>query len=256
MKRKWNVIIFFVLILALSGAADNSWDKVKQSGVLRVGVDDTYPPSVFRDEKNNIVGFDVDIAREVGKRLGLKVEFVPVDWNGVILALNANKYDMICSALSVSEERAKAILFSPAYLNVGQVIVTSNKTKNIKSQKDLEGRTIGTQLGSTSEEAANALPFKKSIRTYQKFTEVFMDLGIGRLDAGIVDEFVARFYVAKDPSRFIFVESLLTEPIAIGYRKNDLALAEVINKTLDEMKKDGTMGKISQNWLGADIIVK
>lgn len=103
----------------------NSLDAIKKSGKLRIGVDDSFPPMEFRDDQNQLVGYDVDLAKEAAKRLGVKAEFVPTDWSGIILALKANKFDVIWSAMTITDERAKEIDFSPAYLNDSQDVVVN-----------------------------------------------------------------------------------------------------------------------------------
>lgn len=243
-------------VLAANPSTDDSLEKVLRAGKLTIGIDDAYPPMEFRDPNNNLVGFDIDLAREIGKRLGVKVEWIPTEWNGVLLALNAHKFDIILSTLSVTEERAKVIDFGPPYLYESQVIVVRAKDNKIKSKEDLAGKVVGTQLGSTSEEAARTVKGIKELKKYNKFTEVFLDLGIGRLDAGVVDELVGRYYMTARPDDFKVVASIRDEPVAIGYRKQDKKLQEAINKIVEEIKADGTMAKISQKWFGTDITAK
>lgn len=235
---------------------DDSLERVLAAGKLVIGIDDAYPPMEFRNERNELVGFDIDLAREIGKRLGVEVEWVPTEWSGVILALNAKKFDIILSAMSITEERAKQVAFSEPYLNEAQVIVVSNRSKNIDGPEDLVGKVVGTQLGSTSEEAARQVEGIKELKTYNKFTEVFMDLGIGRLDAAIVDELVGRYYMTQRPGMFTVVADLVYEPVGIAFRKEDKALREKLAEILDEIKADGTLARISEKWFGADITNK
>ncbi|HHY46508.1 MAG TPA: amino acid ABC transporter substrate-binding protein [Firmicutes bacterium] len=253
------LVAFCLILLSVSAAAvslaatDDSLEKVLKAGKLTIGIDDAYPPMEYRDEQNNLVGFDIDLAREIGKRLGVKVEWIPTEWSGVLLALNAHKFDIILSTLSVTEERAKQIDFGPPYLYESQVIVVCADNNTIKSKEDLVGKVVGTQLGSTSEEAAKTIKGIKELKKYNKFTEVFLDLGIGRIEAGVVDELVGRYYMKTRPDQFKVVASIVDEPVAIGYRKSDKKLQEAINKIVDEIKADGTMAKISKKWFGADI---
>lgn len=234
-------------------AEDNSLQRVLDAGKLVIGIDDAYPPMEFRDENNQLVGFDIDLAREIGKRLGVEVEWVPTEWSGVILALKAKKFDIILSAMSITEERAKQVDFSPPYLMESQVVVVSDKSKGINTAEDLVGKVVGTQLGSTSEEAARKVEGIKEIKTYNKFTEVFMDLGIGRIDAGVVDELVGRYYMTQRPGMFKVVDYLVDEPVGIAFRQEDDALREKINEIVAEIKADGTLAEISKKWFGEDI---
>lgn len=236
-----------------SGTSDNSLQRVKQAGKLTIGIDDAFPPMEFRDDKNQLVGYDIDLAREAGKRLGVKVEWIPTDWNGVILALNSGKFDIIWSGMSITKERAKEVDFSPAYINQSQVVVVKAENNNIKTQDDLKGKIVGTQLGSTGEEAAKKLKGLKDLKKYSKYTEAFLDLDAGRLDAIVVDELVGRYYMTKRPNQFKVVLSLNKEPFGIAYRKQDKELQKALNKVMAEMKKDGTMARISKKWFGEDI---
>jgi polar amino acid transport system substrate-binding protein len=255
---RMSLMIIVALVYATSAfaAGDGSWERVKKAGKLVIGIDDAFPPMEFRNEKNELVGFDIDASKELGKRLGIKIEHVPTAWKGVIMSLKTKKFDIIWSGMSITEEREKEISFTKAYIMEKQVIVVKADNKKIKGLKDLgESTIVGVQLGSTSEEALAKLNKKfKEIKKYDTNTTAFMDLKIGRIDALAVDELVGRYYLAQRPGEYaVLSESLLSEPIGIGIRKEDISLKDKIQKTLDAMFKDGTMKKISIKWFGDDI---
>ena len=249
-----------LMVLAMTtpalAATDNSFNRVKSSGKLVIGIDDAFPPLEFRNDKNELVGFDIDASRELGRRLGLKVEHVPTAWDGVVMALKVKKFDCIWSGMSITPEREQEIAFTKPYIMEKQVIVVKAGNKRIKSLKDLNAATtVGVQMGSTSEEALKSLnkTFKETKR-YDKNTSAFMDLKIGRIDALAVDELVGRYYLSQKPGEFVVLkEAMLSEPIGIGLRKEDVALKNKIQTTLNQMYKDGTMRKISIKWFGEDI---
>jgi polar amino acid transport system substrate-binding protein len=246
----------FVFTNTVFAADDGSWDRVKKEGKLTIGIDDAFPPMEFRNDKNELVGFDIDASKELAKRLGIKVEHIPTVWDTVILSLKSKKFDIIWSGMSITAEREKEIAFTKAYIMEKQVIVVKKGNKKIKGLKDItEATIVGVQLGSTSEEALKKLDKKfKEIKKYDKNTDAFMDLKIGRIDALAVDELVGRYYLSQKPGEYsVLKESLLSEPIGIGMKKEDVALKEKIQKTLDGMFKDGTMKKISIKWFGDDI---
>ncbi|HPI91817.1 MAG TPA: amino acid ABC transporter substrate-binding protein [Deltaproteobacteria bacterium] len=261
MKKNVLVVVFMTaLTLMLAGsvfaAGDDSWDRVKKAGKLTIGIDDAFPPMEFRNEKNELVGFDIDASKELAKRLGIKVEHIPTVWDTVILSLKSKKFDIVWSGMSITAEREKEIAFTKPYIMEKQVVVIKKGNKKITGLKDLGAETtVGVQLGSTSEEALAKLNKKfKEIKKYDKNTDAFMDLKIGRIDALAVDELVGRYYLSQKPGEYsVLKEELLSEPIGIGIRKEDVALKEKIQKTLDEMFKDGTMKKISIKWFGDDI---
>lgn len=258
--RKLSKFTMILLVLALStpalAATDNSWNRVKASGKLVIGIDDAFPPLEFRNDKNELVGFDIDASRELGRRLGLRVEHIPTAWDGVVMSLKVKKFDCVWSGMSITPERQKEIAFTRPYIMEKQVIAVKTGNKRIKSLKDLNANTtVGVQLGSTSEEALKSLKktFKETKR-YDKNTSAFLDLKIGRIDALAVDELVARYYLSQKPGEFVVLkDAMLSEPIGIGLRKEDVALKLKVQATLDQMYKDGTMRKISIKWFGEDI---
>jgi polar amino acid transport system substrate-binding protein len=234
---------------------DDSLERVKKAGKITIGLDDAYPPMAFRDDDNKLIGYDIDLSSEIGKRLGLEVEWIPSDWSGVILALSSGKFDLLMSGLSMTEERAKQIDFSPAYILQGQVVIVKEDEDSINTEEDLKGKVVGTQLGSTGEEAAEKVEGLKELKKYSKYTEAFLDLMNDRIEAIVVDEVVGRHYLTKRPNEFKVQFSLVDEPVGIGFRKQDKALQEAINKVLKEMTEDGTTAEISKRWFGEDISV-
>lgn len=237
---------------------DGSLQAVKNAGKLLVGIDDAFPPMTFRDSNNQLVGFDIDMAREIGKRLGVETEWVPTEWNGVILALNSKKFDVIISGMSITDERAQKVDFSPPYINERQVLVVKADNDTIKTKDDVKGLVVGSQLGSTGEKAAKEnLKDVKELKLYPHYTEAFMDLSIGRIQALVVDELVGRYYMTdKKPGEFKVVDELVREPFGIAFRKSDKELQKAVNSILEEMKADGTMAAISKKWFGDDITAK
>ena len=245
-----------LFVTAGSAADDGSWARIKAEGKLVIGIDDAFPPMEFRNEKGELVGFDIDASRELGKRLGIEIVHQPTAWKGVIMSLKTKKFDIIWSGMSITAEREKEIAFTKPYIMEKQIMVVAAGNEKIKSLNDLgEESVIGVQLGSTSEEALAGLNKKfKEVKRYDKNTEAFMDLKIGRIDALAVDELVGRYYLSQRPGVYsVLPEPLTSEPIGIGIRKEDVSLKDAIQKTLDEMFADGTMKKISIKWFGDDI---
>ena len=258
-KLLYGILMVGIIVASFSVsaiAADDSWERVKAKGKLEIGIDDAFPPMEFRNEQNELVGFDIDASRELGKRLGIKIVHIPTAWKGVVMSLKTGKFDIVWSAMSITEERKKEIAFTEPYIMEKQIMVVRGDNQKIKSVKDLgKGHVVGVQLGSTSEEALAKLGTDfKEIKRYDTNTTAFMDLKIGRIDALAVDELVGRYYLSQRPGEYrVLPEPLTSEPIGIGIRKEDVALKDMIQKTLDEMFADGTMKKISIKWFGDDI---
>src|SRR5690554_1487206 len=142
MKRKMFFVLSLSLLMFLSFtvmAADNSLERIKEKGKFVVGLDDTFAPMGFRDEEGNLVGFDIDLARLVAERMGVEVEFKPVDWDGVILSLKSGLIDVIWNGLTITEERARQINFTEPYMNNRQVIVV-RMNSDIQTKQDLAGK--------------------------------------------------------------------------------------------------------------------
>jgi polar amino acid transport system substrate-binding protein len=232
----------------------NSLERVKKNGVLIMGLNDTYPPMEFRDESHNLVGFDIDLGKEIGKKLGVKVEVKTNDWKGIILSLKAKKFDMILSTMSITDERKKEIDFSTPYIVGGQRIVVKKGNNAVKDVKDLKGKVIGCQLGSTGEISASKIEGIKELKKYDGVTDAFNDLSVGRIDAVIADGQVGGYYLKKRGGDLVLLDAKLTnEPVGIGFRKEDKELKEAVDKALDELKNDGTLSKLSLKWFGEDI---
>ncbi len=266
MKRTTLVLLTMLCAAAMlfaggSGEADSTdLDAIREKGVLVVGLDDSFPPMGFRDESNEIVGFDIDLAKEAAKRLGVEVEFRPVDWDGVILSLNKGDIDLVWNGMTITESRQEKINFSKPYLDNRQIIITQADSA-ITSKADLAGSVVGLQMGSSSEVALNndeaVAASLKEVKKYSNNVEALLDLAAGRTDAVVVDEIVGRYYIAKKPGIYaVLSEDFGAETYGVGIRKSDVELKAELDRVLDEMKADGAADRISTDWFGAGIVKK
>ncbi|NLK96725.1 amino acid ABC transporter substrate-binding protein [Defluviitalea saccharophila] len=271
MKKNIVFLLLSIMIISLfsagcgnkaatSSTEDNSLEEIKSKGVFVVGLDDTFAPMGFRDEAGEIVGFDIDLAKEVAKRMGVEIELKPIDWNAKMMELNGKNIDVIWNGLSITEERKKEILFSDVYLDNKQIIIVRSDS-DIQTKADLADKVIGLQTGSSAETALNAdadtAASIKEVSDYPDNTTVLMELEAGRLDAAVMDEIVGRYYIAKKPDKFrVLEEDFGRESYGIGFRLSDQSLANEVNRIMKEMKEDGTAAEISKKWFGEDIVVK
>jgi polar amino acid transport system substrate-binding protein len=245
---------------AAASSKENSLNGIKDKGKFIVGLDDTFAPMGFRDEKGEIVGFDIDMAKEVAKRLGVSVEFKPVEWDGILLSLKSKDIDVIWNGLTITDERKQQIDFSKPYLENRQIIIVKSGS-NIKSKSDLSGKIVGLQLGSSSEKALNSdetiANSLKELRKYSTNAEALLDLKNGRIDAVVADEVLGRYYIQKDPKAYVILDDDFgKEKYGVGIRKEDSDFKAAIDKALDEIKADGTADKISVKWFGKVIVTK
>ena len=265
MKRVALVLLLLCISTALIFAAGNKekasdLDAIRDRGVLVVGLDDSFPPMGFRNEANEIVGFDIDLAKEAAKRLGVEAEFRPVDWDGVILSLNKGDIDVVWNGMTITEERKEKINFSKPYLDNRQIVIVQEGSA-INTKADLEGKVVGLQMGSSSEVALNGEPDVvaglKEVKKYSNNVEALLDLAAGRSDAVVVDEIVGRYYIAKKPGMYrVLSEDFGAETYGVGIRKSDVELKKELDRVLDDMKADGTADRISEKWFGAAIVKK
>lgn len=243
-----------------AGTEDNSLQKIKDAGKLVLGLDDTFAPMGFRDESGEIVGFDIDLAKEVASRMGVELEIKPIDWSSSILSLNKGDIDVLWNGVTINESRKAQINFSKPYLNNRLIIVKPKDRNDINSKEDLAGKVLGVQVGS-NDEALQSDPISKEakeIRKYDVNVNAFLDLRAKRIDAVIIDEVAAQYYISEEKVDFVVVEnSPLTEEFyGIGFRKTDVELLTEVDRILDEMKADGKSAEISQKWFAKDIVLK
>lgn len=223
-----------------------------------IGLDDNFPPMGFRDSKTNeLVGFDIDLAREAGKRLGVEVEFKPIDWNAKEAELSSKRVDVLWNGLTITEKRKEQIAFTAPYLENRQIIIVTAASP-VKAKADLAGKVVGVQEGSSAVDAVEKDAVAKDIKELRKFGDnvaALMDVSNGRLDALVVDEVVGRYYTAKKPGEYVVLEEHFgTEDYGVGVRKDDTALLGKLDKALDDMKKDGAADRISTQWFGKNIV--
>mgnify|MGYP003766267003 CR=1 FL=1 len=239
--------------------SDTSLQKVMDKGKFVLGLDDAFPPMGFRNENNEIVGFDVDLAKEVTKRMGVELVLQPIDWNAKEQELNTGKIDCIWNGFTITEERKQNLNFSDPYLNNAQVIVVKNGS-SYQMQKDLSGKIIGIQAGSSAATAVyGAKDFADSLKDVVEVKDnliALMDLEAGGIDAVVLDLMVAVDNINRSKKDFrILSDYLADEEYGIGFRKNDQALRDKVQQLLNDMAADGTMAKISSEWFGSDITV-
>ena len=223
-----------------------------------IGLDDNFPPMGFRDDKGQLVGFDIDMAKEAAKRLGIEAEFKPIDWNAKEAELSGKRVDALWNGLTITEERKQNIAFTAPYMENHQIIVVKGGSP-IKTKADLAGKHIGVQDGSSAVDAiakdeATAKSFK-DMKKYGDNVTALMDLTTGRADAVVLDEVVGRYYTAKKPGEYaVLDENFGTEEYGVGLRKDDTALHTALDKAMTDMKADGSAAKIAEQWFGKNII--
>jgi len=259
MKR---VALFAIAALALAGAlcgparAGDTLADVKSKGVLVVGVRDTAPPfGTFNTDKNRYEGYDIDVARYIADKLGVKVEFQRVTASSRIPSLVDNRVDLLAAAMTKTPERAERIDFSHTYFLTGQKFLARKGL--IRSLKDLEGKRIAAGKGTTGEQLMKSAVPQAVIISFEDYPMGFVALKQGKVDAVTTDESILGGQLClleRNPAtrgKFEIPDiQLSVEPYALGVRKNDANFLKFVNDTLLEMEKNGEANRIFQRGFG------
>lgn len=231
--------------------------RIKKSGEIKNGIDDAYPPMDFKNSNGQLTGFDIDLDKAIAAKLGVKINNIPTDWDGIIPSLQSKKFDMVLSAMGITKERAKEVSFSKPYFNGGMTIIVNKKVTNIKKIKnlsDLKGKTVGVQAGAQAiVDEVDGIKGMKQVKKYDSATLALQDLANKRIDAYVDDFEVANYYMQKVPGTYSKVVLNIKEPYGIAFRKNDSKLQKAVQKAVDSLKKDGTLTKISEKWFDYDV---
>jgi len=229
------------------------YQHIKATGVIRIGTEGTYAPFDFHDKSGQLTGFDVDIATEVAKKIGVKPNFLEAQWDGMFAGLNANRFDMIADEVSIRPDRQKKYDFSNPYIVSKAVLIVRKDNTTIHSFKDLKGKKAGQSL--TSNLADIARSNGAQIVSTQGFNEAISLLESGRIDATVNDGLSFLDLVKHTPNVPLKIVDTYPNASKNGFmfKKGNQDLIDAVNKALAAMMKDGTYLKISQKYFGADV---
>jgi L-cystine transport system substrate-binding protein len=227
--------------------------KVKDDGKLLIGTEGTYAPFTFHDESGNLTGFDVEIATEVAKRLGVDPEFKETQWDALFAGLDAKRFDMIANQVGIRPDRQEKYDFSDPYITSAAVLIAHKDNNEVKAFEDIKGLNAAQSL--TSNYGDMAKKYGASLVAVEGFTQSVELLASKRVDVTINDRISYLDYTKQRPDAPIKVVATSEEASASGlmFRKNNDTLVEAVNKALTEMIDDGTYTKISEKWFGEDV---
>ncbi|PWM64157.1 MAG: amino acid ABC transporter substrate-binding protein [Eubacteriales Family XIII. Incertae Sedis bacterium] len=276
-KRTTSILLILVMtlgIFALAGcggtddnngddAADgetSGWAYIENNGELVVGLDDTFAPMGFRDENNELVGFDIDLANAVGEQLGVKITFRPIDWDAKEMELESKNVDCLWNGMSATEERQEKMSLTNKYLNNRIVVMSLGSDVNITSAEDLANYSIGTQVDSAALEVMQASDnwdaFAENVNEFPTYDEALMALQGKRVDVIVVDEVLGEYKNAQlGGTLFVCDFDFGDDFYAIGCRKGETDVADKINEAIKALIDNGKAAEISEKWFGKDIVI-
>ena len=249
------------LLTPLVAFSQDTLAEIKKRGSINVYVEAQYRPYEFRDQSGEIVGLDIDLARKMFEEgLGLKVVFTDLDLTGVLGSLLTRKADFVISGITMTQERAKRFDLSIPYSEAGAAVLVRIDETRMKGPEDLSGKLIGTQLGSSSQKAAEAFeaqlkgqgkPGYAELKTYERFPTAQQDLLAKRLDAVVQGRPPLKVLIKERPGQFKILSGLGPKAYyGAVVRKGDTALLEYVNGQLRKFKQDGTLKALQEKWLG------
>ncbi|WP_256844303.1 MULTISPECIES: cystine ABC transporter substrate-binding protein [unclassified Pantoea] len=236
-------------------AAENLLNKIKERGTLLVGLEGTYPPFSFQDEKGKLTGFEVEFAEQLAQHMGVKASLKPTKWDGMLASLDAKRIDVVINQVTISDERKKKYDFSTPYTVSGiQALTMKANANTITKPSDLAGKKVGVGLGTNYEQWLRENVKGVDIRTYDDDPTKYQDLRSGRLNAILVDRLAALDLVKKTGDTMAVAgDAFSRQESGVAVRKDNDDLLKAIDQAIADMQKDGSLSKLSQKWFGADV---
>jgi polar amino acid transport system substrate-binding protein len=246
-------LICCTLLLSLTTCQqrDDVWLHVQETGVLRVGVDPTYPPFATADQ-TSIYGLDIDLANALAADLGLQTEFVQLGYDGLYDALATGQVDVLISALVIAPERTRDFAYSEPYFNAGEILIIPDGQTDIAEMTDLGGRTLAVELGALGHVEAIAWAEEvpdMTVIPYPTAAEGMGAVASGEADAALVDAISGRLFLQTAPQLQRVHESVTAEPFALVVRIADQRLLDELNGSLNQLQQSGEMDRIIGRWL-------
>lgn len=247
-----------LLLLAtasLPAHATDLLDTAKARGTLKVAVEGTYPPFNFKDPKSReLRGFEVDLAKLLATRMGLKAEFVTTEWSGILAGLSAGKYDVILNQVGITPKRLQSFDFSDPYtVSSAQLILRKDEKRQFTSLADLKGKKLGVGQGTNYEEQAKAVA-GIDVKSYPGTPENLQDLVSGRIDAALNDSLLVSYLLTTSPLP-IKAGAPIGAIVKMGIPivKGNPKFKEAVNQALADAMQDGSFAKVSGKWFGTDV---
>lgn len=258
-----HILLLLVIGLSVAGLGvwywlgreeekDHTWAVIQQTGVLRVGMDASYPPFEGVDETTGeLRGYDVELAQEIGRRLGLEVQFVNIGFDGLYDALTAKKVDAVISALPYDPLRTQDVFYTMSYFNAGLVLVVRESETEIQSVDDLSGRTLGVEWGSDGDAQGRSLAKRLkglTLHSYPTPLDTLWGLKNSEVEVVLVDAVSAYHFIKYEGAVKIVGEPVTDESYVIAVGPTSTELLSALNATLLALRDDGTLIRLRDKW--------
>ena len=234
---------------AAEETAEESKEEAAAGGVLVMGTNAEFPPYEFYED-NDIVGIDVEIAKAIAEKMGMELQIEDMAFDAIIPAVTSGKADFGAAGMTVTEERQRSVEFTDTYANSNQVAIVKEDS-DIAGSADLEGKTIGVQLGTTGDALATELK-DATVERYNKGLEAVQSLTQGKIDAVVIDQATAQAFVKKTEGIKILEEKMSEEEYAIAIKKGNTDLVEKMNAAIAELKSEGKIDEIVAKYMDAE----
>jgi polar amino acid transport system substrate-binding protein len=259
--KKLLAAVLAAMVVTAGVAVAGTLDEIAKRGKLRVGMEPGYMPFELTNQKGEIIGFDVDMAKRMAKAMGVELELVSTAWDGIIPALLTDKFDVIMSGMTLTQERNMSINFANPYIEIGQSVIINNKIAGeVKSYKDLNDPkyTVASKLGTTGEQATKRMIPNAKYVSFETEQEGTLEVVNGKIDAFVYDmPYNAVAVSQRGAGKVTHLDQAFTfEPLAWGIRKGDPDFLNWMNNFMHQIKNDGTYDKIYQKWFQDDAWLK
>lgn len=235
-----------------SSSSNTRIDQIKKNGKLVLATGD-YRPFEYHDEKTNeMVGYDIDLANIIAKKIGVPLEVKEMQFTSLIPTLQNGQADLVIAAMYITDQRKEVVDFADPYMDTGMVLVTRANDTAIKSTNDLNGKVVGVKTGATSEKVAQDLKDKGqniTIKSYKETVDYLMDLETGRIDVAINDLLNQLEYNKTHPNVKVVGDPFTKSSLGIAVKQGDKELVDLINSVLKEMKQNGQSDELYKKWL-------
>ena len=250
MKKSLTAVLAIGASFGVLAACGTETDSGSEEAVITVGTEATYPPFTYKD-KGEITGYDIDVLNEAAERAGYTVEYEPMDFKGLVPALDAERIDMIANQMSITPEREEKYAFSTPYAVSGAQVIVASDNEDIQGIDDLDGKVVGSTQGSVYAQLAEEAGAE--VKFYKGANQVLQDLQVGRLDAALNDRLFILTELEKTGYDVKAVGEVFNKSEAGYMTRQDSDVLDKLDDALAEMQEDGTMAEIGEKYFGEDI---